>query len=328
VNVTAARSYLELYLAPLTPWLARPDVTDIYVNRPREVWVETLGGQISRYEEDALDEAHLWRLARQMASHAHQGISREHPLLAAALPDGARVQIAAPPATRGDMALAIRKHSANRLPLSSYVKGGGEPDIAKTSHADLRQLLAANDYATFMSKAIKRRLNIIISGGTSAGKTTLLSSLLHEIPAHERLIFIEDTPELQQTHINSVGLVAARGGQSEAQITTDDLLSAALRMRPDRIILGELRGPEAFTFLRAINTGHPGSLTTIHADSPNRAFVQLAMMALQADLGLAYDDVHILIRTMVDAVIQVERRNGRRIISEILLSPNEGAGLP
>jgi type IV secretion system protein VirB11 len=273
-----------------------------------------------------LDEAHLWRLARQIASQSHQGISRRHPLLAAALPDGARVQIAAPPATRGDMAFAIRKHTAKRLPLSSYVNASGGSDAAKTVNDDLRSLLVCGDYPAFMSEAIKRRLNIIISGGTSAGKTTLLSSLLHEIPAHDRLIFIEDTPELQQTHLNSVGLIAARGGQGEAQVTTDDLLGAALRMRPDRIILGELRGPEAFTFLRAINTGHPGSLTTIHADSPSRAFVQLAMMALQAELGLAYDDVRQLIRAMVDVVIQVERRDGRRVISDIMLVSNYEPG--
>jgi type IV secretion system protein VirB11 len=323
VTVAPAQSYLDLYLAPLAPWLSQPDVTDLYINRPGEVWIEAIGGQITRHEEAALDEAHLWRLARQIASQSHQGINRGHPLLAAALPDGARVQIAAPPATRGDMAIAIRKHSAKRVPLSSYTTAAGPPNAAKTPHDDLRALLTTGDYATFMAEAIRRRLNIIISGGTSAGKTTLLSSLLHEIPSTERLIFIEDTPELQQTHLNSVGLIAARGGQGEAQVTTDDLLGASLRMRPDRIILGELRGPEAFTFLRAINTGHPGSLTTIHADSPDRAFVQLAMMALQADLGLSYDDVRQLVRALVDAVIQVERRDGRRVISEIMLTSNK-----
>lgn len=321
-----ASSYLDLYLAPLAPWLARPDVTDLYINRPGEVWIEALGGQITRHEEATLDEAHLWRLARQIASHSHQGISRGHPLLSATLPDGARVQIAAPPATRVDMAIAIRKHTANRLPLSSYTTAIVKPSAYRTLHEDLRTLIDTGDYATFMAEAIKRRFNIIISGGTSAGKTTLLSSLLHEIPQHERLIFIEDTPELQQTHLNSVGLIAARGGQGEAQVTTDDLLAASLRMRPDRIILGELRGPEAFTFLRAINTGHPGSVTTIHADSPNRAIVQLAMMALQADLALSHDDVRQLVREMVDVIIQVERRDGRRIVSEIMLVANrEGA---
>ena len=124
---------------------------------------------------------------------------------------------------------------------------------------------------------------------------------------------------MRLSHANSVGLVAVRGRQGEAEITTDDLLQAALRMRPDRIILGELRGAEAFTFLRAINTGHPGSLTTIHANSPEKAFVQLAMMALQAGLGIAYDDLHQLVKTMVDVVVHLERHAGRRRIEAVQL---------
>jgi type IV secretion system protein VirB11 len=313
-------SYLDYYLGPLSRHLLRQDVTDIYINRPAEVWLETLGGTVERLDEPELDESHLWRLARQIASWSNQGVSPRHPLLAATLPDGARVQIAAPPATRGTMALAIRRHTALAVELGSYhVHGGLREAGSAAPSSDAALLLAQKNYPALLSWAVRGRRNVLISGGTSSGKTTLLNSLLAHIPAEERLIFIEDTPELHLSHANSVGLVAVRGRQGEAQVTSEDLLQAALRMRPDRIILGELRGPEAFTFLRAINTGHPGSITTIHADGPERAFVQLAMMALQAGVGLSYSDVYALVREMVDVVVHLSRSGGRRTITEAIV---------
>ena len=309
-------SYLDLYLEPLAPYLSRADVTDIFINRPGEIWTESLGGAVGRHDEPAIDDAHLWRLARQIAGWSNQGVNPRHPLLSAALPDGARVQIVTPPATRRGVALAIRRHAASTVPLDSYRQDAATWN-AKPQAFDIASM--QGDFPKLLSHAVRTRKNILISGGTSSGKTTLLNSLLAEIPAQERLIFIEDTPELRQSHANSVGLVAVRGAQGEAQVSTEDLLQASLRMRPDRIIIGELRGPEAFTFLRAINTGHPGSLTTIHADSPERAFVQLAMMALQAGVGLSYPDVRALVQDMVDVVVQVERTpNGRRIVDLIV----------
>lgn len=312
--ISAASSYLEFYLEPLASYLDRLDVTDIYVNRPGEIWLEVLGGTLKRHEVPELDAASLWRLARQVASASNQGISPQHPLLAAGLPGGARIQIAAPPATRGDMAIAIRRHAAAAVDLESYRPVRRRIQPPQDSPPDLDRLLAEQNYPAVLSWAVQNRKNILISGGTSSGKTTLLNSLLGEIPASERLIFIEDAPELRLSHENSVGLLAVRGRQGEAQVTSEDLLQATLRMRPDRIILGELRGPEAFTYLRAINTGHPGSLTTIHADSPKRAFVQLAMMALQAGVGLSYPDVHALVREMVDVVVQLGRVGGQRSV--------------
>jgi type IV secretion system protein VirB11 len=164
---------------------------------------------------------------------------------------------------------------------------------------------------------VRRRWNIVISGGTSSGKTTFLNSLIGEIPRVERLISIEDARELQMAHANCVHLVAARGGQGEAIVTHNDLLEAALRMRPDRILLGELRGGEAYAFLRAINTGHPGSMTTLHADSAEGALIQLAMTIIQGAPNLGYDNALQLVRSMVDVVVQVERRDGRRSITAI-----------
>jgi type IV secretion system protein VirB11 len=319
--------YLRSYLAPLTGMLARPDVTDIYVNRPGELWVETTGGAIERHDAPALDEATLARLARQIAALSHQGISREHPLLSATLPDGARVQVVAPPATRGPLALAIRKHVSPDLRLDDYVAAGAFAETKGREGMDrspvdraLSAQLAAGDIAGMLAAAVKARKNILVSGGTSSGKTTFLNALIREIPDHERLILIEDTPELFVAHDNVVGLLAARSALGEAEVSANDLLAASLRMRPDRIILGELRGPEAFAFLRAINTGHPGSMTTVHADSAERAIEQIVLLALQAGTQLNREDIRHYVSRTVDVFVQLDRIAGRRRVAEVVLS--------
>jgi type IV secretion system protein VirB11 len=320
VTETAA-SYLDVYLAPFLEQLRRPEVTDLYVNRPGEIWVETLGGGTERHDAPEVGEELLWRLARQIASVTHQGISREHPLLAARLPDGARVQIVAPPATRGPMAIAIRKHVSANLRLSDYETEGA---FAQTRAADdtdgeaaLRRLYKDGDWGAFLAEAVRTRKTILVSGGTSTGKTTFLSALIKEIPGAERLVLIEDTPELVLEHTNGVGLVSVRGELGEARVTSEDLLIASLRLRPDRIILGELRGSEAFTFLRAVNTGHPGSLTTIHADSPARAIEQLALLVLQSGTQLRHDDIVGYATRAIDIFVQLDRRDGRRWVSQV-----------
>jgi type IV secretion system protein VirB11 len=180
--------------------------------------------------------------------------------------------------------------------------------------------VVGREAAKLLRDAVKARRNILISGGTSSGKTTFLNSLLAEIPDDERLVLIEDTAELHLKQENAVGLIAARGELSEAQMSAEDLLIAALRMRPDRIILGELRGIEAFTFLRAVNTGHPGSMTTIHADTPQRAIEQLALLVLQAGSKLARDDVRHYVRESVDVFVQLERRAGKRRVAQVLVA--------
>jgi type IV secretion system protein VirB11 len=322
VNQAPGQFYLQAYLAPLHDILARTDVTDIYVNRPHEVWAETLGGAVERLDAPALDIATLERLARQIAALSHQGINREHPLLAASLPDGSRIQIAAPPATRGPLALAIRKHVSADLTLADYAAAGafGTVTIGSTTDTPNRTLTSTSeegDIAKLLATAVKARKNILVSGGTSTGKTTFLNALIHEIPREERLIYIEDTPELHVHHDNLVGLLAVRGELGEARVTANDLLTASLRMRPDRIILGELRGTEAYTFLRAINTGHPGSMTTVHADSAERAIEQIALLVLQAGTQLSRDDVHHYVRSTVDVFVQLERVGGRRRVAKV-----------
>lgn len=325
-SVAEDQVYLHSYLAPFAEILGRPDVTDIYVNRPGEVWVETLGGTTERHAADGLSVSALTRLARQIAAFSHQGINRQHPILSAALPGGERVQIVMPPATRGDLAFAIRKHVSSDLALDDYAAAGafegahlGRPREPQALDELLREKLQAGDVPGLLTAAVRGRRNILVAGGTSTGKTTFLNALIREIPAEERLILIEDTPELRLRHANAIGLIAARSALGEAAVTAEDLLNASLRMRPDRVILGELRGPEAFTFLRAVNTGHPGSMTTVHADSPDRAVEQIALLVLQGGTQLRREDVLHYVRSTIDVFVQLKRVGGRRSVSEITL---------
>ncbi|MGL5836880.1 MAG: P-type DNA transfer ATPase VirB11, partial [Sphingorhabdus sp.] len=307
--------YLQSFLEPLRHWLNATDVTEILINRPGEIWVERNGhATMERHEAPALDGNLLTRLSHQIARSSFQGINRESPLLSATLPDGIRVQIIAPPATRDGIAVAFRKHVLNDIDVRQFL---AQTAIARRSSADedrqhMRNLAANGDVALLLDFAVAKRKTVLISGGTSSGKTTLLNALLKEIPLSERLVVIEDTPELHLAHPNAIGLVAVSGNQGEAKVTTDDLMRASLRMRPDRLIVGELRGTEVATFLRAINTGHPGSFASIHASSTQGALEQLALMCLQAGLGLSREDTLSYTRTMIDVVIQLRRDSGQR----------------
>ncbi|MBW6531722.1 P-type DNA transfer ATPase VirB11 [Sphingomonas sp. RRHST34] len=316
--------YLHRGLAPLAPLLARGDVTDLYVNRPGEVWIETLDGATERLDVPVLDAAALRRLVEQVAAFAHQGISRAHPLLSATLPGGERMQVIAPPATRGALALAIRRPVVADLSLDDLATAGAFAPLADARaavpvEAALDELRARGDIARLLRAAVRGRRNILVSGGTSSGKTAFLDALLREIPPHERLITIEDVPELRPPHANHVGLVAVRGALGEAEVSADDLVTAALRMRPDRIILGELRGGEAFAFLRAINTGHPGSMATVHADSAAGAVEQIALLVLQGGTRLCRADVLDYVRGAIHVFVQLGRVDGRRVVTELVV---------
>ena len=302
--------FLDAYLEPFRDWLGEADVTEILVNRPGEVWIEQRG-QMRCHDAPKVDDSLLQRLAEQVARISHQGISRERPLLAAMLPNGARVQFVAPTATRAHWAVAIRRHCLLDMPLDAYASGPLEP-AERPTHSSPEE-----DPIGFLRDAVKERKTILISGGTSTGKTTFLNALMREVPVEERVIVVEDTAEVQLHGPNDLGLIAVKGELGEALINTDDLLQAALRLRPDRILLGELRGKEAVSFLRAVNTGHPGSFSTIHANSTNGALEQLALMVMQSGLGLSRSETIDYARSVIDLVVQLGRQGPERKIVAI-----------
>lgn len=307
---------LAAALAPLHPFLARADVSEVMVNQPGQVWIEAAGaGAMECHAVPALDDRALRRLAEQVARISHQGVNRAQPLLGATLPDGARIQFVGPPATRAGWAMAIRRHRVVDLPLSAWAPQGPltQPDAPDTAGM-------ASDPLGWLAQAVAARRTVLIAGGTSSGKTTFLNALLAQVPRDDRVLVVEDTPEIRIIQPNALGLVAVRGELGEAQVDTDALLRAALRLRPDRIVLGELRGAEAITFLRAINTGHPGSFTTIHANSCAGALEQLALLVMQAGLGLARRETLHYAAQVIDLVVHLGRQDGRRAITGMALA--------
>ena len=319
--------YLSAYLQVLRPFLDAPGVTDVWINRPGEVWLEHRHGGIERVAAPDLTPNMLDRLARQIAAASHQAFNRQQPLVSASLDDGTRVQIIGEPVVRSGPVFAIRRHGMSDRSLDEldqaglFSQVGGDP--AAQTDRYLTDLLAHGDMSGFLRSAVAARKTVVLSGGTSSGKTTLMNALVKCIPRTERLVTIEDAPELQMDHTNVVAMVATRGDGGEGRVDTEDLLQAALRLRPDRILLGELRGPEAFSFLRAVNSGHPGSITTIHADSPQGALDQIALLALTAQTGVSWDAIRSYIRQVVDVVVQLRRIDGVRRVTEVAwLSPD------
>ena len=317
VDLQGERSvYLEAYLKPFAEWLERDTVTEILVNKPGEIWVEdAAAGGMQKIVRPDIDDRLIQRLAEQVARVSHQGINREHPLLGATLPDGARVQFCGPPAARKHWAMAIRRHRRLDLPLDAYDTG----PLTPAEQGALPDPQA--EPVAFLREAIRQRRTILVSGGTSTGKTTFLNAMLGEIPKQERVVLVEDTPELKLPGENGVGLVAVKGELGEAKVTANELLQAALRLRPDRIVLGELRGQESVSFLRAINTGHPGSFSTIHANTLRGALEQLSLMVMQTGIGLTRSDTIAYAASVIDVVVQLSRdSSGKRGIAHIAQS--------
>lgn len=325
-SLTAINTFLE----PLDHIFAEDGVNEISINRPGEIWVERRG-DMTHESVPRLTLDHLKSLAHLVAQYTQQVISEEKPLLSATLPQGYRIQVIFPPACDGNsVIMSIRKQTVLRLTLDEYERIGAfdttktGDDFVNQDDVLLEKLLKAGEVKKFIAAAVKMRKNVIISGGTSTGKTTFLNAALGEIPTEERIITVEDAREVMIEHLpNRAHLLASRGGQGRALVTTQDLIEACLRMRPDRIIVGELRGKEAFAYLRAVNTGHPGSIATLHADTPKLAIEQLCLMVLQADLGITRDEIREYVESVVQIVIQLKRgAKGRRYVSEIYFKPN------
>lgn len=322
-------------LKPVAPWLDDDDVTEIAVNRPGEVWVEARS-RWSCHAVPGADLAMLMSLATATATYSSQAISSSTPLLSAALPDGSRIQFVVPPAVEeGRVSFTLRKPARSTMTLADFESSGlfdeVQPIKAGLSTVDeaLVQLLKQGQYASFCRAAVKARKNIVVCGATGSGKTTFMKGLTAEIPLTERLITIEDVRELFLPHKNAVHLLYSKGGQSQANTSAKSLLESCLRMKPDRILLAELRGDECLYFVRNAASGHPGSITSCHAGSTAMAFEQMAIMIQDSPGGanLTFDTIKRLLQLTIDVIVQFQCVDGRRSISEIYFDPEVKANL-
>lgn len=323
-------SALELTLRALRPELSDTQVTEVCINSPGEAFLETRSGWTRRPLPFA-DFNWCVRLAKLVANATRQRIDETSPLLSAWLPAGERIQIVIPPATtRGTVAITIRRPSEEVWTIQELTRRGIFARTRRASHAldeteeALLQLLASQQYEAFMRLAVRARKNIVVSGPTGSGKTTWTKALIREIPSEERLITIEDAQELVlDQHPNHVRLFYSKDDQGLARVTPKQLLESCLRMKPDRILLAELRSEEAFDYLRNVNSGHPGSITSVHAASAELAFEQLVLLVKQSHAGQALprEDIKQLLYLLVDIVIQFGLDRHERYIREIWFDP-------
>lgn len=323
-------SALDLTLRPLRPFLNHPEVTELCINRPGEAFLETGEGWVCQPLPFASFD---WCMgvAKLVANSTRQRIDAESPLLSASLPSGERIQIVLPPATTaGTVAITLRRPADEVWTIEELERRGIFAATRRASNAlddtetELLRLLGAQEYAAFMRLAVTSRRNILVSGPTGSGKTTWTKALIREIAGDERLITIEDAQELVlDRHPNHVRLFYSKDDQGLARVTPKQLLESCLRMKPDRILLAELRGEEAFDYLRNVNSGHPGSITSIHAASCELAFEQLVLLVKQSRAGqeLARADIKNLLYLLIDVVIQFGVEQRQRCIREVWYDP-------
>jgi type IV secretion system protein VirB11 len=337
-------SALSHYLAPLNVWLLDLSVNEVMINSPGEVFVET-SGEISKHAAPELTHHWLQGVARLVATHTAQRLSDKEPLLSAQLPDGHRVQIVLPPACeQGKVIIAIRRQVICAVSLEDYEKKGAfdavKPCYLNEKRAYLNEeekqlsiLFQEKQWIHFLKQAIFLKKNMVIAGGTSTGKTTFLNACLREIPLDERIITLEDVREVKTHHPNCVHLLASKNDQSVAKVSMAKLLETSLRLRPDRIILGELRGEEALDFMQAASTGHDGTLASIHASNPSMAFLRLAgMVQSNPRASLSRHEILMDLYQLIDVVVQMKKvktdtGTSIRVISEIYSAFNQPEGV-
>jgi type IV secretion system protein VirB11 len=323
-------SSLTHTLSPLRPILDNPRVTDVCINRPQEVFIQTYDG----WSSEALPFADFsWcrDFAKLVGSATKQRIDEVTPILSATLPTAERVQFVLPPATLAQqVSITIRRPSTRVRTLEELAAGGLFAQCLEASEEldpgekELLALKARREYAEFIRLAVHLKKNIVVSGSTGTGKTTTSNALILEVPAGERLITIEDAEELVLNgHPNSVRLLYSKGAQGLAKVTPKTLLESCLRMRPDRVFLSELRGEEAFDYLRVI-AAHPGSITSIHGSTARLALVQIMLLVKQSEAGhsLQTEDVWNLLYSLVDVVMQFGFDGKNRFVTEIWYDPS------
>jgi pilus assembly protein CpaF len=292
---------LRAFLHPVAHLLDDPNITEVMINGPADVWVEQ-AGRLYRTPAQFTEQG-LVAAARNLAQYVGRPLNEERPRLDARLPDGSRVHVVLPPIARRGPAIAIRKFSRTML----------------TMHQLVQWRAATPESIRFLEAVVVCRKNIMVSGGTGSGKTTLLNCLSTYIPNEDRIITIEDSAELQLAQEHLVPLEARPADEKgRGEVTIRDLLHSSLRLRPDRIIIGEVRGGEAFDLLQAMNTGHAGSMTTIHANSPIESLSRLESLCLLAGFDLPLKAIRSQVAAAIDVIVCTSRlQDGRRVLTHI-----------
>lgn len=289
------------FLKPIEHLILDDSISEVMVNGPDRVFIERKGF-IERASGITLGERALTVAVKNIARRLGDDISETKPILDSRLPDGSRVAVVIPPCSLGGVTLTIRKFNPRRFGLEDLISGG----------------TLGRSLANRLEDYVLQKHNILLSGGTGTGKTTLLTALGKFIPPDERILLIEDTAEIQLHHENLVRFEARREQNGTPAVSIRDLLKAALRHRPDRILLGEIRSGEAFDLLQLLNTGHSGTLSTIHASSARQGLARFTSCVLQSGIELPYRAVKTNIGDSLNVVVHIERRPGRRFISEVL----------
>jgi pilus assembly protein CpaF len=289
------------FLRPIEHLILDPDISEIMVNAGSRIFVEKQG-QLTQVTGITISEQALNAAVRNIARRLGDDISEEKPILDSRLPDGSRVAAVLPPCSIDGITLTIRKFNTRHFTMADLIEN--------------RTLSV--DTAEFLREKVNNRQNILISGGTGSGKTTLLNILADSIPDDERILLIEDTAELNIRKTNLVRFETRREQTGIPAVTVRDLLKASLRHRPDRIIVGEVRGGEAFDLLQALNTGHSGSLCTLHANSAHQAIARFADCVLQSGIELPHRAILANIGNSVDLIAHITRIRGRRSVSEVV----------
>ncbi|PJE38409.1 type II secretion system protein E [Pseudooceanicola lipolyticus] len=319
-------SYLQTSLDKLKD-AARDDVIEICINPDGSCWGEFQGDHFMRALDKRLSVTEVRDLGNQIASSANTTMSKDKPIVSVSITyrdRPIRAQVVTPPAVLSGMSISLRFFSS--LPMDQielrflYGEERKLEELRQEKNRALREVVASGDIYAAIRFCVESKLNMIVSGGTSTGKTVAARKILSYVPDEERIVTIEEAAELLPAQPNAVTLIANRDAEFQS---ADVLLTATLRMRPDRIILGEVRGKEAMTFLEAINTGHGGSMTTLHAETPQLAVQRLAIAALKTEIPMAYQDMVQYIESSIDVIIQAGREDGQRGITEFYLPGTE-----
>ncbi len=293
---------IDTFLAPVKEYLADESVSEVLINGPKEIFIEK-GGLLRRVQAQFQDEQALQAAVRNIAQFVGRKIDQDHPTLDARLPDGSRIAAVLPPCSRKGTTLSIRKFSKN-VP----------------SFADLLQRgTVSKEGARFLDVCVFLGKNLIISGGTGSGKTTLLNVLGSRVPGNQRLIVIEDSSELKIKTDHIVNFETKHpDAEGKGEVTIRDLVKSALRLRPDRIVVGEVRGPEALDLITAMNTGHGGSMGTVHANSPYDGLIRLETLAMMSEMQVPEQAMRRQISAAIQVVVQIKRlADGSRKITHI-----------